>query len=51
MVEHSLLTPEIRSSNPANGKTLFTNCEFKIDKNENNEKEAMNGPAIRKKLI
>ena len=40
LVERSLLTPEIRGSNPNIGKVLSTNGTFNNRKDENKEKEA-----------
>ena len=45
LVEKLLPAPEIRSLNPDIGKILSTNCT--IDK----EKEAGNGPSLKKKFI
>ena len=39
LAERSLLTPEIRISNPINGKILSTICTIKNKKVENEEKE------------
>ena len=47
LVERSLLTPEIRSLNPNIGKVLPTNCKLNV-KDENKEKEAGNGPSLKK---
>ena len=49
LVERSLPIPEIRGSNPVIGKNLFknwtfVNCQLCIEKDENKEKEAGNGP-------
>ena len=46
LVERSLPTPEIHGSNPAIGKIVSTNCMIKKD--ENKEKEARNGPSLKK---
>ena len=46
LVERLLLTPEICGSNPDVGKILSTNCKNRKDKNK--EKEAGNGPSLKK---
>ena len=47
LVEWLLPTPEIRGSNPKTGKALSTNCNLNR-KDENEEKEAGNGPSLKK---
>ena len=46
LVEQSLPTPEIRGSNPDIGKILSANST--IEKAKNKEKEAGNGPSLKK---
>ena len=50
LVELSLLTPEIRGSNPNIGLILSTKCTFKKEKTKIKlkEKEAGNGPSLKK---
>ena len=48
LVERLLPTPENRSSNLDVGKILSTNCTVKNKKDENKEKEAGNGPPLKK---
>ena len=48
LVEWSLPTPEVRGSNPDIGKLLSTNCTIKNKKDKNKEKEAGNGPSLKK---
>ena len=45
LVEWSLPTPVIGGSNPDVGDILSTNCT--IEKDENKEKEAGNGPSLK----
>ena len=52
LVERSILTPEIRGSNPDIGKILSTNCpteKTKIKKKEKRKKkkEGGNGPSLK----
>ena len=47
LVERLLPPPEIRGSNPNIGKVLTTNCKLNR-KDENKEKEAGNGPSLKK---
>ena len=47
LVEGSLPTPEIRGSDPDIGKILSANCT--IEKGKNKEKEAGNGPSLKKR--
>ena len=46
LVELSLLTPEIRGSNPDISEILSTNCTK--ENTSNIEKEAENGPSFKK---
>ena len=44
LVERSLLTPEIGSSNPNIVKNFIYQLYIEMEKDENKEKEAGNGP-------
>ena len=45
LVERSLLTPEIRGSNPKIGKVLSTTT--KLNRKDENKKEACNSPSLK----
>ena len=47
LVEQSLPTQEIRSSNPDISKILSTNCAIRYRKDKNKEKEAWNGTNVK----
>ena len=49
LVERSLLTPEIRSSNPKIGKVLSTTT--KLNRKDENKKEASNSPSLKQFFI
>ena len=56
LVEQSLPIPEVRGSNPVIGKKLFTYltfvcCQLCIEKTKIREKEAGNGPFLKKVII
>ena len=56
LVERLLPNPEVRSSNPVIGKNLFTYltfvcCQLCIEKTKIREKEAGNGPFLKKVII